>query len=106
MYDHNFKVELASKIKKIKNKKIQYNIFEIIGSNANNCSHNENGTFIFFQNLPDSTYEKLNDYINQIYSNKMKKEISNIVSESVNLQNKELDGIIADVNTEKIRNAK
>jgi hypothetical protein len=101
MYDHHFKTELATKIGKIKSKRIQYQIFELIGDEKN-CSHNENGTFIFFQNLSDETYEKLHNYVESIYASKAKKEEkANVAVE--NIENKELDNIIADINTEKLK---
>lgn len=102
IYDHHAKLELANKIRKIQKKRVQYNIFEMIGDNTKNCNHNENGTFIFFHDLPNETYVKLNNYVNSVYATKMKKELTNIVTETDGLENKELDNMIADINTEKL----
>lgn len=43
------------------------NIFKIITKDSKDFSENNNGVFIFFHNLCDETYEKLEVYVNYIY---------------------------------------
>ena len=72
-YDYNFKIELSKKINKIKNKKILYEIFLIITQFTKSYNQNDNGTFVFFHNLPDIAYVKINNYVNRIYRMHQKK---------------------------------
>ena len=72
-YDYNFKIELSKKIYKIKSKKILYEIFLIISQYTKNYTQNDNGTFVFFHNLPDIVYFKINKYVNRIYCSYQKK---------------------------------
>ena len=43
------------------------NIFKIITSHNKDYTENANGVYIFFHNLDDEVYEKLETYVNNIY---------------------------------------
>ena len=77
-YDHNKKAELAKKINKIKKKEYLLNIFKIITTSSKDYTENTNGVFIFFHNLDDDVYEKLETYVNNIY--KLHKKNSSLKS--------------------------
>jgi hypothetical protein len=77
-YDHNKKTELAKKINKIKKKEYLLNIFKIITTSSKDYTENTNGVFIFFHNLEDEVYEKLESYVNNIY--KLHKKNSSLKS--------------------------
>lgn len=66
-YDHNKKMELVKKINKIKKKEYLLNIFKIITHYSKDYTDNNNGVFIFFHNLEDEVYEKIENYVNKIY---------------------------------------
>ena len=66
-YDYSKKTMLVKKINKIKKKEYLLNIFKIIIKYNKEFSENNNGIFIFFHNLTDETYEKLEMYVNYIY---------------------------------------
>ena len=66
-YDYSKKTILVKKINKIKKKEYLINIFKIIIKDNKDFSENNNGIFIFFHNLTDETYEKLELYVNYIY---------------------------------------
>lgn len=77
-YDHNKKAELARKINKIKKKEYLLNIFKIITTSSKDYTENTNGVYIFFHNLDDDVYEKLESYVNNIY--KLHKKNSSLKS--------------------------
>jgi len=83
-YDHVKKIEIVKKINKIKKKEYLIEIFKILTSETNDYSDNNNGVFIFFHNLSDDTYEKVESYVNNIY--KLHKQINS----SANIFNSEL----------------
>ena len=66
-YDYTKKLQLVKKINKIKKKDYLLNIFKIILKDNKDFSENNNGVFIFFHNLTDETYEKLEMYVNYIF---------------------------------------
>lgn len=66
-YDHIKKMEIKKKIEKIKKKEYLIDIFKIITSETKDYSENKNGVFIFFHDLPDDVYEKVETYVNNIY---------------------------------------
>ena len=84
-YDYNKKMELVKKISKIKKKEYLINIFKIITSENKDYTENTNGVFIFFHNLSDDVYDKLENYVNYIYKihNKNNQNIS-VLSDSLN----------------------
>ena len=86
-FDHAKKMELVKKINKIKKKEYLIEIFKILTSETNDYSDNNNGVFIFFHNLSDDTYEKVEIYVNNIY--KLHKQINT----SANIFNSELSDI-------------
>jgi len=99
---YNKKVELIKKINKIKKKKYLLNIFKIITSYSNEYTENTNGIFIFFHNLPDEVYEKIDNYLNIIYKLHIKTDIQNIfnselsdtmITETTNNYNIEIDNL-------------
>lgn len=76
-YDYNFKVDLINKINKIKKKEYLINIFKIVYKDNQKYSINNYGIMMYFHNLSDDTYLKLDKYINSIYEknrNKIEKE--------------------------------
>jgi hypothetical protein len=66
-YDYSKKLSLVRKINKIKKKDYLLNIFKIILKDNKDFTENNNGVFIFFHNLTDETYEKLEMYVNYIF---------------------------------------
>lgn len=84
-YDHNKKMELVKKINKIKKKEYLINIFKIILLHSKDYTENNNGVFVFFHNLEDEVYEKIENYVNKIY--KMHKKSSTSI---LNIYNSEL----------------
>jgi hypothetical protein len=88
-YDHTKKMEIKKKIEKIKKKEYLIDIFKIITSETKDYSENNNGVFIFFHDLPDEVYEKVEAYVNNIY--KLYKNNSNSIS---NIFNSEISEII------------
>jgi hypothetical protein len=82
-YDHNKKLELVKKINKIKKKEYLIHIFKIITFNNKDYTENKNGVFIFFHNLSDEIYEKLEIYVNYIYK-LHNKSSNNTNSDSLN----------------------
>jgi hypothetical protein len=66
-YDYAKKMELVKKINKIKKKKYLLDIFKIILLYSKNYTENNNGVFVFFHNLDDEVYEKIELYVNDIY---------------------------------------
>ncbi len=91
-YDHSKKIELKKKIEKIKKKEYLLDIFKIITSETKDYSENNNGVFIFFHDLSDDTYEKVESYVNNIY--KMYK--NNINNNSTSIFNSEISESIND----------
>ena len=84
-FDYNKKMELVKKINKIKKKEYLINIFKIITSENKDYTENTNGVFIFFHNLSDDTYEKLETYVNYIYKLHSKNNQNiNVLSDSLN----------------------
>lgn len=80
-YDHNKKIELANKINKIKKKDYLVQIFKIIATGSKDFTENTNGVFVFFHNLDDDTYEKVESYVNYIYKlHKKKNSVKSILS--------------------------
>jgi hypothetical protein len=66
-YDHTKKMEIKKKIEKIKKREYLVDIFKIITADTKDYSENNNGVFIFFHDLSDETYEKVENYVNNIY---------------------------------------
>lgn len=82
-YDYAKKMELVKKINKIKKKEYLINIFKIITSSSDDYSENNNGIFIFFHNLSDEIYEKLEGYVNLIYKMHKQTFIKNIYTSDI-----------------------
>jgi hypothetical protein len=105
-YDHNKKMEIKKKIEKIKKKEYLIDIFKIITSHTQDYSENNNGVFIFFHDLSDEIYEKVENYVNNIYrlykTNNTSTTIFNSeISESINeISEKNMDKNLT--NKEKI----
>jgi hypothetical protein len=91
-YDHVKKMEIKKKIEKIKKKEYLLDIFKIITSESRDYSENNNGVFIFFHDLTDETYEKVENYVNNIY--KLYK--NNINNNSASIFNSEISESIND----------
>lgn len=66
-YDYDKKMEIVKKINKIKKKEYLIHIFKIITQDNKDYTENNNGIFIFFHNLTDDIYDKIEIYINYIY---------------------------------------
>ncbi len=80
-YDHNKKAELVRRINKIKKKEYLINIFNIITASSKDYTENTNGVFIFFHNLEDEVYEKIESYVNNIYKlHKKNLNLKNIIN--------------------------
>ncbi len=80
-YDHQKKIDLVKKINKIKKKEYLINIFKIITLNSKDFTENTNGVFIFFHNLNDETYEKIENYVNMIFKiHKKNSSLENIIN--------------------------
>lgn len=77
-FDHAKKLELVKKISKIKKKEYLINIFKIIKIYSEDYNINNNGVFVFFHNLPDEVYERIETYVNNIY--KLHRKSSNIIN--------------------------
>jgi hypothetical protein len=93
-FDHVKKMEIKKKIEKIKKKEYLIDIFKIITSHTQDYSENNNGVFIFFHDLSDEIYEKVDNYVNNIY--RLYKTNNN----SGNIFNSEISESIGD-NSEK-----
>lgn len=93
-YDHMKKMEIKKKIEKIKKKEYLIDIFKIITSSTTDYSENNNGVFIFFHDLSDEIYEKVENYVNNIY------RMHRTATSSINIFNSEISETIND-NTEK-----
>ncbi len=80
-YDHHKKMELVKKINKIKKKEYLVNIFKIITLGSKDFTENTNGVFVFFHNLDDETYDKLDNYVSLIYKlHKKSNSLENILT--------------------------
>ena len=80
-YEHHKKMDLVKKINKIKKKEYLVNIFKIITLGRKDYTENTNGVFIFFHNLDDETYEKLENYVSLIYKlHKKSNSLDNILT--------------------------
>jgi hypothetical protein len=66
-FDYDKKMEIVKKISKIKKKEYLIHLFKIITQDNKDYTENNNGIFIFFHNLSDDTYDKIETYINYIY---------------------------------------
>ena len=73
-YTHQMKKKLANKIKKIKKKEDIAKILNIILADNPSYMENSNGLFMFFHQLNDSTYEKIDAELKSI--NKKRKLFS------------------------------
>jgi hypothetical protein len=80
---YNKKLEIVKKINKIKKKEYLLNIFKIITTYSEEYTENTNGVFIFFHNLPDEVYEKIENYLNIIYKLHIKTDIKNIFDSEI-----------------------
>lgn len=68
-YDSEKKKRLANRISKVKNKKHLVHIYEIISKNNVNITENNNGMYMYFQDLSNSTYKELDIYLKSIRKN-------------------------------------
>ena len=91
-YDYSKKLSLVRKINKIKKKDYLLNIFKIILKDNKDFSENNNGVFIFFHNLADETYEKLEMYVNYIFK-LHQKNINSELSDSI--RNSDINSTLA-----------
>jgi hypothetical protein len=91
-YDHIKKMEIKKKIEKIKKKEYLLDIFKIITSESRDYSENNNGVFIFFHDLSDEIYEKVENYVNNIY----KLHKNNINNNSASIFNSDISESIND----------
>jgi hypothetical protein len=75
-YDYEFKIDLKSKIEKIKNKEYLAEIFTIINKDEKGYMENRYGIFMYIHELSDDTYNKLEIYLDNLYyKNKIKQSI-------------------------------
>ena len=92
-YSYEKKKRLADKISKIKKKDDMVKILEIIYENNKNITENQNGLFMLFHNLDDSTYHKLDAYLRSI--SKKRGSTGSITSDSIS-EKKEYKSYIDD----------
>ncbi len=90
VYTHDKKKKLADKISKIKKKEVLVRIFEIIYSDNKDITENNNGLFMFFHKLKDSTYEKLDSFLREVNNNN-KKSASKTTSTTTTTSSSETD---------------
>ena len=65
-YSYSKKKKLADTISKLKRKEDMVNIMNIINENDVNITETQNGLFLFFDKLEDSTYYKIENYLSSI----------------------------------------
>ena len=63
VYPYDKKKRLAKKISTLKKKEDMVKILEIIYEDNKNITENQNGLFMFFHKLNDSTYHKIDLYL-------------------------------------------
>ena len=97
-------MELVKKINKIKKKEYILNIFKIIHSQSKDYTENNNGVFIFFHNLEDEVYEKIENYVNLIYKLHKKTEIINIFTSDLSDTNLNISDTIEIENDKNLSN--
>ena len=95
-FDHSKKMEIKKKIEKIKKKEYLIDIFKIITSHTQHYSENNNGVFMFFHDLSDEIYEKVENYVNNIY--KLYKTTNN----SANIFNSEISETLNETSESQI----
>ena len=81
IFTHDDKLSLVTKINKIKKKKYLLNILNMIIVDNNVYNINSNGLFIFFHNLSNPVYNKIEKYVDNIYKKYAQKKISNATKE-------------------------
>ena len=65
-YSHKRKKKLADKISKIRKKKDYVKILQIIKEDKKDITENNNGLFMYFHDLNDETYYKLENYLHNL----------------------------------------
>ena len=70
-YSYRQKKALSDKINRIKNKTILTNVFKIIYSESTQCTENNNGIFVRFNNLSNKTYYMIDSYLKEVYTKKV-----------------------------------
>jgi len=78
-YSYEKKKRLAERISKLRKKEDMVKIFEIIYQDNKNITENQNGLFMFFHTLNDSTYHKIDLFLR---SSVKKKSPTDTTSES------------------------
>ena len=76
VYPYDKKKRLAKKISQLKKKEDMVKILEIIYADNKNITENQNGLFMFFDKLNDSTYHKIDLYLRSIVKKKISEEES------------------------------
>src|SRR3972149_7005518 len=69
-YNFEKKKKLADKISKIKDKEDLVQIFDIIYSDNQSVTENNNNLFLYFHKLKDETYEKIDIYLKKLNKKK------------------------------------
>ncbi len=82
-YTYADKIALKTKLEKIKDKTYLLHIYNILKDDDVKCSLNNNGLFTFFHNLKNSTYQKLDKYVEYIYNKNTQSRIVKITKEYV-----------------------
>ncbi len=77
-YNSNFRKKLSEKIKKIKNDKIYFEIYEII-KNETKVTINSNGVFFDFNKLSNDVIEKIIDITNNILTSTSEQETTSVI---------------------------
>lgn len=77
-YNSIFRKKLANKVKKIKNDKIYFEIYEII-KNKTKVTVNNNGVFFDFNKLDDESIEKIVNITDSILSTTSEQETNSVI---------------------------
>lgn len=73
-FPHEKKKILAKKISNLRKKEDMVKVLEIIYADNKNITENQNGLFMMFNELNDSTYYKIDSFLKSLSSNKKKSE--------------------------------
>jgi len=70
IYTHKMKQKLADRISKLKKKEQFVAVYEIIHEDNNKVTENQNGLFLLFDKLDNSTYYKIDIYLQSLTKSK------------------------------------
>lgn len=82
-YNREKKLEIVNKIEKLQKKRYLAKFYKIIKKYDLEYTNNSNGIFLFFHKLDDKVYEEFENCINDIYKNRKKTHIDNLITSDV-----------------------